>query len=99
MPEYMYLIARSDVPSAIAQIAHAAMVAGLAYQRTDTNVIVLQVTGKLKLLDACMRLEQKRLSFVSFREPDLNDELTAVCSAPTTDAKLFRNLQLFSSVA
>ena len=71
------------------QAAHAAYEAGAFFESQDypggNYLIACSVPDEQALLRACDRLARKRIAFVLFREPDQNNEATALCTEPLND--------------
>jgi hypothetical protein len=83
----LYIIVRSSLAAGLyaAQAVHAFWSFVQAYPKkteawaVDNNVIILQHDDLPNLADL---LERAGLSLARFHEPDLNDELTAICVEP-----------------
>ena len=78
---------RKDLPVAqqLVQAAHAAHESGLHLcdDKSKVNYLVaLEVANEEELLAAHERLEDRDIQAVLFREPDRNDEATALCTEP-----------------
>lgn len=60
------------------------------------HVVLCGVRDESTLLRYCERLEDRGIPFSRFTEPDRNDELTAIATAPVNGEarKVFRKLQL-----
>ena len=81
------MIIRKDLPVAqqLVQAAHAAHESGLHLCQDKSKVnylIALEVSNEEKLLLARERLENRGIKSILFREPDRNDEATAICTEP-----------------
>lgn len=85
--EKLYAIARADLPVGLrtAQVGHALIAWALAYGEPPENLVVLQVKGLAELEALSKTLTGE---VICFREPDLDDELTAIAAGP----KLWRAL-------
>lgn len=89
----MYVIARKDVnhkttPSV--QASHAVAEYLLKHPRTDWGngtMVVLSVRGEGELDVLCDKLDKERVKWVGFKEPDLDNETTAI--AVISDNKEF----------
>lgn len=57
---------------------------------------MLGVKTETQLENVCKRLEKQGIRFASFREPDIGDQLTSVCTEPIygKDRDFFRKFQL-----
>lgn len=60
---------------------------------TNGTLIYLGVPNGKKLKSWCDKLNFLDISYVCFKEPDLNNEITALAVIPE-DANIFKNLQL-----
>ena len=96
----MYVVVRRDLPVAqvTVQAIHGALESARAFPhpKIHPNAIVLTVEDETALNELRERLRRAYVPFVSWREPDLNDSLTSVSSAPLYGAerKHFRGLPL-----
>lgn len=79
----MYVIVRKDVnrnTSPEAQACHAVAEYTLK-RKTDWNngtMVVLSVSNENELDDWCLKLDKEKIRWVGFKEPDLDNELTAI---------------------
>ena len=86
----------------IAQALHASREFRDIYPQIDelwykhsNYVAILQVADLTALKSLMYRLQENGIKFVSFREPDLDNELTALCVEPGTKSrKLLSSLPL-----
>lgn len=80
-PAKLYAITRADLSTGMrtAQVGHALIAWVLAHGAPPENLVVLQVPGLVELAELGERLVGK---VVCFREPDLDDELTAIAAGP-----------------
>jgi hypothetical protein len=64
--------------------------------RQESNTLAWLTVADEKALDHLLTIAIERgIRSVPFREPDINDQLTAICLEPTEEArKLCRNLRL-----
>jgi peptidyl-tRNA hydrolase len=81
------VIVRKDLPVAqqLVQAAHAAHESGLhlCEDKSKVNYLVaLEVPDEDRLLAAHERLEDRGIKTILFREPDRNNEATALCTEP-----------------
>jgi len=81
-PQRLYIITRADLNNGLktAQACHAAIESAqkLDLSKTETPyVIILEARNQLHLNDVFERVNEKT-KVVSFKEPDLEDELTAI---------------------
>jgi hypothetical protein len=81
------VIVRKDLPVAqqLVQAAHAAHESGLhlCENKSEVNYLVaLEVPNEDGLLAAHERLEDRGIQAILFREPDRNNEATALCTEP-----------------
>ena len=79
--EKLYAVARADLPVGLrtAQVGHALIAWTLAYGEPPENLVVLAVKNLAELTELSAKLEG---DVVRFREPDLDDELTAIAAGP-----------------
>ena len=63
--------------------------------RDSNYLILLAVPDEARLLELTRRIEAAGVAFSLVREPDLEDEATALAVAPSAAAGLFGNLPLF----
>ncbi len=77
----LYAITRADLGTGLraAQVGHALIEWALAHGRPCENLVVLQVASLSELEALSERLEGR---VIRFREPDLDDELTAIAAGP-----------------
>jgi len=59
----------------------------------NQTLIYLGVKNLNELLRWCFKLGQKNIDFVSFSEPDMDNEMTAI-AALVDNEKVFKNLKL-----
>jgi hypothetical protein len=67
------------------QAAHASIDASrlfLSAEQSHPHLVVCAVSGERDLLAAADRLERAGIRFTIFREPDRNDEATAIATEP-----------------
>jgi hypothetical protein len=77
----LYAITRADLSVGLraAQAGHALLGWQAVHGEPPESLVVLQVPGRLALEELQRRLEGR---VVAFREPDINDELTAIAAGP-----------------
>ena len=94
----LYIITRNDLSAAqqAVQSSHALADAilrftkeALEWHRVSNTLVILSVKDELNLVYTEDSLKEKNMKFVPFREPDLNDELTAIAIMPCEEAKEF----------
>lgn len=98
----MYAFVRTDLsgPQIAVQTAHACIeTARSGLIPTDSehpHLILFGAKNESELLKIESRLKDTGFDFKSFREPDKNNELTAICTAPIygQDRQHFRRYQL-----
>ena len=76
---------RRDLPAAqiAVQAAHAAIEAARLFLPTDhPHLVLCRVASERELLAAADRLERAGIRFALFREPDRNNEATALATEP-----------------
>jgi hypothetical protein len=80
-PERLYVVSRADLGTGLrtAQVGHALIHWVLEHGCPPDNLVVLQVPNLEELHRCGARLTGR---VVSFHEPDLGDELTAVAAGP-----------------
>jgi hypothetical protein len=69
------------------QAAHAAFEAGtLSTEKTPTNnyLIMCAIPSEAALLSSCEKLDRMGIHFTLFREPDLGNRATALCTEALT---------------
>jgi hypothetical protein len=95
------VLVRQDIPLSqqLVQAVHAAHEAGiyLSEESQTSSVVVCGVSNEQELLKSQARIESRGIRFVLFREPDMNDEATALASEPLngTGKKAFANYKLW----
>lgn len=60
----------------------------------NKTLVVLSVKDEREMTRTSQKLSDARVRFTEFREPDVNNEITAIAVHPETDASLFRSRQL-----
>lgn len=104
-PQRLYVLCRRDLPAAqrIVQACHA--VAEFVLRHTSDaavrrwadahrTIVVLGVDAERDLWAWRAELEARGIACQAFAEPDLGDEVTALCVHPSADRRLFRGLRL-----
>ncbi len=89
------MITRRDLPlgSLVAQVVHAAgESARLGDLPPDTHAVVLAVEDEGALADLERRLVLAGVAIVAFREPALDNSLTAIGLVPTLRTKTLRKI-------
>ena len=99
---YVYIITRQDLsaPYASVQAIHAAIEATKAFPQPQETVFVVLCTvpSEDHLLRFTHKITNKGVRFVSFYEPDIGNQLTAIATEPiyNSQRKIFSNLKLFN---
>lgn len=96
----LYIITHSDLPTGspsdylAPQVTHAAMEFAATFPEewknwhdTSNSVIILSVPNELKLHEFALKLKEKGIRHVEFREPDIGYELTSLAIVPGPDVK------------
>ena len=99
---YIYIITRKDLtfPQKAVQSSHAAIEAAHAFYDPQVidhpHIVLSELPSELHLLKLIDKLSAENLRLIIWREPDLNNEITAIATEPIFGAKrkLFRRLQL-----
>jgi len=86
----------------IVQSSHAAYEAGTHLEENGSSVnhlIVLSVPNEQALLEAQKKIERRDIRSILFREPDIGDQATALCTEPVwgSNRKLFSSYSLWRS--
>lgn len=98
----LYVIVRKDIPCSLPAVQGAHVVAEFCLKSPDANkwnnqtLIFLQVDNLEKLEHWTYRLWKNNLHWTEFREPDINHELTAICTWLEEETSLFDRLELLS---
>lgn len=94
----LYVLTRKDLrcSSSAVQAGHA--LAEFLLHRPTTSwdngtLIFLGIENEKELEKWCWKLDRKKIDWVGFREPDLDNELTAIALV-LEDGKIFKNLKL-----
>lgn len=67
----------------------------LEWHRVSNTLVFVSVPNELELIYIEDALKEKGMKFVSFREPDIGDELTAIALIPCEEASKFcKNFKL-----
>lgn len=97
----MYAFVREDIPlvNQLIQCCHACMESTRLYPPLDSvipNLVVLAADNENNLNLIAKELELNSIKYVLFREPDMNNEITAIATEPLfiTKRKVFRNYKL-----
>ncbi len=94
----LFVTVRKDLTSSqqAVQAGHAVaeyMLHGLSFRRwKNQTLIYLGVKGLKQIEHLKMKLEMNDIPFVEFREPDLNNETTAIAS--DVDCRIFERMNL-----
>lgn len=98
--EYLYVITRRDLPlsSQAVQAGHTAFQAASELRfKKHPHFVYLTVKNLSRLSVSAEKLQNENLDLTIWREPDLNNEITAVAIGPVTsreDRELFKKFQL-----
>ena len=109
MGDKLYVIVRNDISPGrqIAQACHGMRQFYEEHPLIDKEwfvksnyIVVLNAKDEMHLFETMEEAVKKNVSFSAFKEPDLNDEVTAIVLAPSAiSAKMCRRLPLaFSAV-
>lgn len=87
-----FVLVCSDLPLAhqIVQAAHAAYEAGTTSNiksPTQQRLVLCTVADEACLFFACEKLERAGINFVLFREPDMGNRATALCTEALNDKR------------
>lgn len=94
----LYIITRNDLTAAYQAVQSAHVLAdailkfpkdALEWHRVSNTLVMLSVQDEYNLLSVEDKLKEAGMKFVSFREPDIGDELTAIAIMPCEEAKDF----------
>lgn len=85
----MYVLVRKDLtpPQQAVQACHAAIEATrqfLPAHAEHPHLVLLGVKSQHQLENTAMQLRSRDIPFQEFREPDIDNELTAIATAPLT---------------
>ena len=92
----LYIVTRDDLSAAYqaVQVAHALADAilkypkeALSWHRQSNTLVVLSVQNEFGLMALEDQLTEANMKFVSFKEPDIADELTAISIMPDENIK------------
>lgn len=84
---YNYVIVRSDlsISQQAVQACHASYESGALLEQEESignYLILVTAPSEAALLKTYQKLEDRDIKSVLFREPDLNNEATALCTEP-----------------
>ena len=68
-----------------------------ATQWNNETLIYLEVENLKKLKWWCFKLQKKNIEWIEFKEPDLNNELTAICVFLEEEDSIFNGLNLMQN--
>ena len=88
--KYMYIIVRKDISpeQQSVQAIHASIESTRKFCKESEkdwehpHIVLCGVKNENSLLSAILRLEKHCIPFEIFREPDLNNEITAIATSP-----------------
>lgn len=94
---FFYVVVNKSLPieTQLCQVAHACVDAGREFQiPAGAYVAVLQAKNEIKLMAFTRKLVRYSISHIKFREPDLGNALTAICTDVVTEEQrhVFRKL-------
>lgn len=99
--QYIYAITRRDLsfPQKAVQAGHAIFEASQEFRQLYTqhpSLILCEVRNEQRLQSVIRKLEKHNIKFVTFHEPDRDNELTAICTEPVSGEarRIFRDYQL-----
>jgi hypothetical protein len=58
------------------------------------SLVLVVVRNENKLKKVMRKLEEDKIKFEYFREPDLNNEITSLCTEPVNDIEYLKRFQL-----
>ena len=96
--EKVYIIVRADLSPSYQAVQSSHALTDLVFQnikdmltwhRNSNTIVLLSVPNERALLDVEDQLKDAGMRFASFREPDIQNELTAIALLPCEDAKQF----------
>lgn len=96
----MYVLTRRDLPGPVqaVQAAHAVLEAArtLPLSADHPHLVLLSVRDETRLGEAAQAMTRQGIAFCAFREPDRDNELTALATAPLQGEarRFFRRYQL-----
>src|SRR4051812_46470379 len=96
----MYVIVRSDLEKSqqTIQAIHAGIDGGKQFKPPNGHYLVVCTTeNKQELHKAMTPLDISNIKYIEFIEPDINNEITAICSDIVygDQRKVFKRLKLF----
>ena len=99
----LYVITRLDLNCSSPAVQCGHVLAEFCLKNIDSaktwnnqTLIYLEVENLEKLEWWCFKLRKKNIDWVEFREPDLNNELTAICVFLKEDNSIFNGLNLLT---
>lgn len=86
-PDYLFIFVRQDISreQQAVQAAHATFVAGAKFTHKSPEqvyFVLIGVEDEIRLADIARMLEERETAHVLFREPDLDNSITAIATAP-----------------
>lgn len=98
------MITRRDLPleQRCVQSCHALIEATSQFnylKEEHPHLVLCEVRNENKLIAACSKLEKANIKFKIFREPDRNNEITALATEPICgeERKVFKDFQLLKA--
>lgn len=94
----LYVLVRKDLPSSYraVQAGHAVAKWLLYDNKTwrNSTLIYLEVKNEAVLKEWIIKLKKEGLPCVYFREPDINNQVTAVATTAGNDTSIFSDMRL-----
>lgn len=103
--QYIYVLVRKDLslPQQTVQSCHAVIEATRLFvtsEQTHPHLVLCSIQDEEALKREAIRFEAYNIKFVPFYEPDLNNQLTAIATAPIAgdDRRVCRRYNLLNQV-
>ncbi len=100
----LYIIVRKDISAGdiLAQACHCAIEFSLehhlitkSWHDISNYIVILEIQNEIELINLIQKASDKKINFSLFREPDMDNQITAIALAPGIDSKkLCSNLSL-----
>ena len=103
VPTHFYVLVRTDLPlpQQLVQAVHASHEAGKLHAQGNPyddrifSVVVCQVPSEYHLMKAYDRIKNRGIEVSLFREPDIDNQATALATEPVSDRKFFSKFKLW----